>query len=63
MLSWITRSASSRIAALAGREELVVVGDRAAEALGARENELVVALGAPEEPLDLGEEPRPPEAS
>ena len=58
MLSWITRSASSGSRRSHASKNVVVVGDRAPEALGAREHEVVVALGAPEEPLDLGDEPR-----
>ena len=41
-------------------DEAAVVAHRPLEPLAAREHEPVVALGAPEEPLDLGEQPRRP---
>ena len=44
---------------LAGREEGRVAAERLLEPLRRREHEAVVALGAPEEPLDLVDEPAP----
>src|SRR4051812_4927562 len=49
----------ARVARLARLVEPLVVRDRLLEALAAREDDAVVALSAPEETLDLGEQARP----
>ena len=59
-LSCTTRSARVAVLRLARGEELLVATDRLAESLGGREHEAVVAVGPPEEPAHLVDEPLPP---
>ena len=56
MLSCTALLGRDRVAGLAGLEERPVPRDGLAEPVGGREHEAVVALGAPEEPLDLVDE-------